>query len=74
MSPTKLEVCGTQCLVLATNMNKMIEMHFIELDNPHNSVRWVHLSCIICITCNIQAILVTGFDGPPIFRASAIAQ
>ena len=34
----------------ATNMDKIIEMHGIELDNTYNSVQQVNLACIICET------------------------
>ena len=56
VSPTKSKVRAIQRLVRATNMDKIIEMHGIELDNTYNSVRQVRLACIV--TYNFQ------FSGP----------
>ena len=47
-------------------MDKMIEMHGIEVDNTCNTVRHVHLASIICKTFNFQPCFVTVVDGTPI--------
>ena len=46
LSPTKSKVRAIQHMVLVTNMDKIIEMHCVELDNKYNSVHQVHLACI----------------------------
>ena len=71
MSLTDSKVHAIQRLVLTTNMNKIIEMHWTTHTTQFN--RFILLAFFFT-TFNLQAFLVKSVDGSPIFRASAIAQ